>query len=151
MICIAFFKKIGQTRPLFIFDHFSLCKDKYVTNLTINEKSIDGMLNSQTWGGRMEGADESTELWRHPNLYCYLTMLVLMGGVITDHLPSLSNTLELATFMLCLLHWNIVLNGPLPGSFSLFSSFQYSLQFLNVAYIILSRIVMFTLNWIVFH
>ena len=38
--------------------------DKYSTNLTINEKSVDGMLGSQTWGGRMEGVDESTELWR---------------------------------------------------------------------------------------
>ena len=34
--------------------------------MTIHEKSTDGMLWSQTWGGMMEGADESTELWRHP-------------------------------------------------------------------------------------
>ena len=25
------------------------------------------MLGSRTQGGMMEGADESTELWRHPN------------------------------------------------------------------------------------
>ena len=24
------------------------------------------MLGTRTWGGRMEGADESTELWQHP-------------------------------------------------------------------------------------
>ena len=24
------------------------------------------MLGTQTWGGRVEVADESTELWRHP-------------------------------------------------------------------------------------
>ena len=36
------------------------------TNFTINDKSIDGVLGSQTRGGMMEGADESTELWRHP-------------------------------------------------------------------------------------
>ena len=34
---------------------------------TRHDKSIDGMLGTQTWGGRMVGADESTELWRHPN------------------------------------------------------------------------------------
>ena len=29
-------------------------------------------LGTRTWGGRMEGADESTELWRHPTteLFC---------------------------------------------------------------------------------
>ena len=40
--------------------------DKYSTNLTIIEKSVDGMLGSRTRGGRMEGTDESTEQWRHP-------------------------------------------------------------------------------------
>ena len=47
---------------LFIFILFSHCMDKYSTNLTINEKTVDGMLGSRTWGGRMEGADKSTEL-----------------------------------------------------------------------------------------
>ena len=28
-------------------------------------KSLDGMLGTRTEGGRMEGADESTVLWRH--------------------------------------------------------------------------------------
>ena len=28
---------------------------------------VDGVLGTQTRGGRMEGADKSTELWRHPN------------------------------------------------------------------------------------
>ena len=27
------------------------------------------MLGSRTQGGRMEGADESTELWWHPNIF----------------------------------------------------------------------------------
>ena len=35
---------------------------------TINEKSIDGVLGTRTQGGRMIGAEESTELWRHPNI-----------------------------------------------------------------------------------
>ena len=29
-------------------------------------KRVDGVLGTRTWGGRMEGSDESTELWRHP-------------------------------------------------------------------------------------
>ena len=59
---------MGKKRPLFwfIFVLFSHGMDKYSTNLTINEKSVDGTLGSQTRGGRMEGADESTELWQHP-------------------------------------------------------------------------------------
>ena len=53
---------MGQTRPLFVyFRSFSQHKDKYSTNFTINDKSIDGVLGSRTWGGMMEGADESTE------------------------------------------------------------------------------------------
>ena len=31
------------------------------------EKSIDGVLGIETWGCRMVGADETTELWRPPN------------------------------------------------------------------------------------
>ena len=39
--------------------------DRYSTNLTIYEKSVDGMLGSQTQGGRVEGADVSIKLWQH--------------------------------------------------------------------------------------
>ena len=39
--------------------------DKYSTN-TINDKSVDGVLGTQTQDGRMVGADKSTELWRQP-------------------------------------------------------------------------------------
>ena len=28
---------------------------------------VDGVLGTRTQGGKMEGADESAELWRHPN------------------------------------------------------------------------------------
>ena len=34
--------------------------------LTTNDKSIAGMLGTETRGGRIEGTDESTELWQHP-------------------------------------------------------------------------------------
>ena len=62
-----FFKKWAKLDFfLFIFVLFSHRLDKYSINLTINDKSIDGMLGSQTRGGRMEGTDKSIELWRHP-------------------------------------------------------------------------------------
>ena len=54
---------MGQTRPLLVyFRSFHNAS----TNFIIDDKSIDGILGSQTRGGMMEGADESTELWRHP-------------------------------------------------------------------------------------
>ena len=43
-----------------LFSFFS--QDKYSTNLTINEKSVDGVLGIRAQGGRKVGADESTEL-----------------------------------------------------------------------------------------
>ena len=51
---------------LFIFVLFSHRMDKYSTNLTINHKSIDGVLESRTQGSRKEGTNESTELWCSP-------------------------------------------------------------------------------------
>ena len=42
--------------------------------LTINGKSVDGVLGTRTQCGRMEGADESTELWRHPK-YCIFYLI----------------------------------------------------------------------------
>ena len=41
--------------------------------VTINDESIDGVLRSRTRSGRMEGVDESTELWRHP--YSFLLFI----------------------------------------------------------------------------
>ena len=77
---------MGRTRPLFVlFSFFS--HDKYSTN-TIYEKSIDGVLGTRTWGGRMVGADESTEIWRHPFTFslqpishCYLLFFFLISLV----------------------------------------------------------------------
>ena len=48
LTCYLFFKKMSQTRPLFLFIFvlFSHHMDKYSTNLAINEKSVDGMLGS---------------------------------------------------------------------------------------------------------
>ena len=54
-----FFNKKNWTNPASTF------LTSHDTNLTINDKSVDGVLGSRTLGGRMEGADESTEVWRH--------------------------------------------------------------------------------------
>ena len=55
-----FFKKRAKPDLFCLFLFFS--HDKYSTNTT-NEKSV---LGTRTWGGRIVGADESTELWWHP-------------------------------------------------------------------------------------
>ena len=64
------FKKNGPDLAFFLFVrsfHNAKTNINYSTNLTINDKSIDGVLGTRTRGGRMEGADESTELWaEHP-------------------------------------------------------------------------------------
>ena len=75
---------MGQTlHLLFIFIIFTM-QDKYCTNLTINGKNIDGVLETQTQGGRMVGADESTELCRHP-INCFFFVFFL-----PIHVPCLS-------------------------------------------------------------
>ena len=52
---------MGQSRPLLVYVH-----PFQRTQININWKSIHGVLGTWTWGGRMEGADECAELWRHP-------------------------------------------------------------------------------------
>ena len=50
-----------------IFVYFrSFNRKKCSTVLTLNNKSVDGVLGTQTRGGNMVGADESIELWWHP-------------------------------------------------------------------------------------
>ena len=62
----VFFKKMGQTRPLFVyFNSFHIAN---IAPHIINDKSIDDLLWTQTRGGKMVGGAESTELWRHPAL-----------------------------------------------------------------------------------
>ena len=52
---------MSHTPPLSrLFLFFS--QDKYSTNLTINDKNVEGVLGTQTQGGRMVGIDESTDL-----------------------------------------------------------------------------------------
>ena len=56
---ILFFKK-GQSRALFVYFRSFLATIPIIQI----EKNIDGVLGIQTWGQRMVGADETTELWR---------------------------------------------------------------------------------------
>ena len=73
---------MGQTlHLLFIFIIFTM-QDKYCTNLTINSKNIDGVLETQTQGGRMVGADESTELCRHP-INCFFFFCFFFANTCT--------------------------------------------------------------------
>ena len=59
---VFLFFKMGQSRPVFcLFSFFSCCNFN-----NTNWKSIDGVLGIQTWGCRMVGADETTELWWMP-------------------------------------------------------------------------------------
>ena len=56
-----FVKKMGQSRPLFVYFR------SFLVTISIQiEKSIDGVLGIRTRGRRMVGADETTELWRPP-------------------------------------------------------------------------------------
>ena len=51
---------MGQSRPLFVyFRHFL----DTISIIQI-EKSVYGVFGIRTWGRRMIGADETTELWR---------------------------------------------------------------------------------------
>ena len=60
---------MGQSRPLFVyFRHFL----DTISIIQI-EKSIDGVLGIQTWGRRMVGADNTTELWRPPK-WVFITL-----------------------------------------------------------------------------
>ena len=59
---VHLFFKMGQT-GLFLFI-LSFSHDKYIIN-TINDKSVDGVIGTRTWGSRMVGTDESSELWQH--------------------------------------------------------------------------------------
>ena len=58
-----FLKKIGQSRPLFVYFRYFLD----TISIIQFEKSVDGVLGIRTWGRRMVGGDETTELWQPPN------------------------------------------------------------------------------------
>ena len=62
------FLKMGRSRPQFVYFR-SFHIPIQMTNIHLNYKnlkSVYDVLGTQTWGGRMEGAHESTELMLHP-------------------------------------------------------------------------------------
>ena len=62
---------MGQSRPLFCL--FSL----FLVTISIQiEKRVDGVLGIRTRGRRMVDADETTELWRPPEVDLYLVQLL---------------------------------------------------------------------------
>ena len=49
-----------------------------IAQIDYNDKSVDGVIGTQTQGGTMVGADKSTELWRHPNYTVSLFKALLL-------------------------------------------------------------------------
>ena len=54
--------KNGQIQAFFVY----FCPFLITISIIQIEKRLDGVLGIQTWGRRMVGADETTELWRLP-------------------------------------------------------------------------------------
>ena len=46
---------------------FKKCANPFLFLFIFVDESIDGVLETRTQGGRMEGADKSTEQWWHPS------------------------------------------------------------------------------------
>ena len=68
-----------------------------IAQIDLNDKSIDGVLGIRTRGSTIIGADESTELWRHPredNLFKW-TKVLLMSFLPTKRLQNASIRLDL--------------------------------------------------------
>ena len=57
-----------EPKPLLSLGNGPNPHDKYSTNLTKNDKSIDGVLGTRTWGGKMVGADKSIHYSVIPSL-----------------------------------------------------------------------------------
>ena len=69
---------MGQSWPLFVYFHYFLI----TISIIQIEKSVDGVLGIRTRGRRMVGADETTELWRPPNLYIFIQSTVYRKYVV---------------------------------------------------------------------
>ena len=66
-VYVFLFFKWAKPGPFLFFSH--------VKYLTLNDKSINGVLGTRTRVGRMVGAYKSTELWRHPLRICWFLHL----------------------------------------------------------------------------
>ena len=62
----VFFKKWAKSGLFFVY--FCSFHMTNIVQIDHNDKSVNGVLGTRTRGGRVVGADEFTELWRHPIL-----------------------------------------------------------------------------------
>ena len=77
LVQVFFFKKMGQSRPLFVYFRSFLI----TISIIQVEKSVDGVLGIRTRiQSRMVGADETTELWRPPPRTLFLLKAILKEG-----------------------------------------------------------------------
>ena len=66
-----------QTRPLFVsFRPFLTTMTNIKQNLTIDGRSLNGVLGIRNRDHRVKGADESTELWRPLSEACFCELFV---------------------------------------------------------------------------
>ena len=94
---MVFYFKNGPIRHLFV--HIPM----QVTNIQFELykwRSIDWVLGTRTRGGRMEDADESTELWRHPMAEQQLTFV--------DAFVSHEMTLSEQKIYISTVYWKLV-------------------------------------------
>ena len=97
---------MGQCRPLFVYFrsfHIRIQLTNIQFELYKLKRSIDGVLGTRTRGGRMEGPDESTELWQHPQCAnhaspaTFFTLAVLLCVSCTIKLRRLLSIYHLLT------------------------------------------------------
>ena len=70
-LCFFVFLKMVHLGLFCLFSPFPHC-----TIQVWIDKSVDGVLGAWTQGGRMEGADKSTEPWWHPLFLCLFASTV---------------------------------------------------------------------------
>ena len=134
---------MGQIRHLScLFSLFTQCKEKYSINLTMIDKSVNGVLGTWTWGGRIEGPDESADLCSYYTLVSPLWPLLFpLSHSLLPISSSVTFTLFLYVFSRFLLALSLyLLSSPLPYFFlfhwqlafyilRLFLSFSLSVSF----------------------
>ena len=86
----------------------------HMTNLTVNNRRIDGVLGTRTRGGRMVGADKSTELLRHTwnLLFCnmskkYLTECKIKAQIVS-FIINLNQNRDCAFYLLIYLLFSLI-------------------------------------------
>ena len=85
---------MGQTRPFFCLRPLLNTMTNTVQNLTVNCRSIDGVLGIRTRDLGVLGADKSTKLWRPPPqnyMFC-----IALGKLVKTFLYNWPKGLEMA-------------------------------------------------------